>query len=106
MKLLNAFSINMFEVFPASLFVKKISLGEVLTLFRTNSMESYVGHSETAALFSAQLGGITIATNRATIHLQKGESAVVGQYRGPRLPEGATTLPIGATIEWYMVEIN
>jgi hypothetical protein len=32
-----------------------------------------------------------------------GEGVLVAQYRGPRLPEGATELPEGATIEWYVV---
>lgn len=31
------------------------------------------------------------------------DAALIGQYIGPRLPEGATELPAGATIEWWLV---
>ena len=27
----------------------------------------------------------------------------MGQYSGPRLPEGSTSLPEGATIKWYLI---
>lgn len=102
MKLLNAFSINMIEAFPCAFLFEKVSLAEVRTLFSEESLESCVGHADTAALFSSLLG-ISVATNRATVFLGKGEMAVVGQYRGPRLSEGVTTLPDGATVEWFLV---
>lgn len=63
---------------------------------------SVVGHADTAAVFAAVLGR-PVAVNRATIKLEKGHCLLVGQYIGPRLPEGATTLPEGATIEWWVV---
>ncbi len=66
---------------------------------------SAVGHADTAAVFSSVLG-VPIAANRATISLGKGERALVGQYRGPRLPEGATQLPEGATIQWMVVSVE
>jgi hypothetical protein len=47
-----------------------------------------------------------VPTNRATVSLKKGDTVVVGQYRGSRLPEGATTLPEGATIQWLWVVIK
>lgn len=45
---------------------------------------------------------------RFSVDWELGEGAedaltLVGQYRGPRLPDGATTLPEGATIEWWHV---
>lgn len=63
---------------------------------------SAVGHADTAAVFAAVLGR-PVAVNRATIKLEQGHCLLVGQYIGPRLPEGATTLPEGATIEWWVV---
>ena len=63
---------------------------------------SAVGHADTAAVFAAVLGR-PVAVNRATIKLAPGQCLLVGQYIGPRLPEGATTLPEGATIEWWVV---
>lgn len=32
-------------------------------------------------------------------------SAIVGQYDGPRLPEGAIALPEGASIRWVFVYV-
>ena len=63
---------------------------------------SAVGHADTAALFSAQLGR-EIPANRISVKLSPEDILVVGQYVGPRLPEGATGLPEGAKIEWWVV---
>ena len=56
--------------------------------------------ADTAAIFSQQLG-VEIPAARVTVSLTHGEIILVGQYSGPRLPEGATTLPEGATIKWF-----
>ena len=40
------------------------------------------------------------------VALKEGDVALVGQYSGPRLPEGATTLLEGATIKWMVVVVN
>ena len=66
---------------------------------------SAVGHADTAAVFSSDLG-VMVPANRTTIALRKGDKLLVGQYRGPRLPEGAKDLPEGSTIEWVLVSIN
>jgi hypothetical protein len=63
---------------------------------------SAVGHADVAALFAAQLK-MPVAVNRVSVKLTEGDLALVGQYIGPRLPEGVTTLPDGATIEWWVV---
>lgn len=67
---------------------------------------SAVGHADTAALFSALLGR-EITVNRVSVKLPGGPDsgvfALIGQLQGPRLPEGATTLPEGATIAWWLV---
>ena len=66
-------------------------------------IESVVGHADTAALFSVILGR-PVAVNRASVKLDYSHRTVVlvGQYIG-RLPTGATTLPEGATFEWWTV---
>lgn len=66
---------------------------------------SIVGHQDTAAVMSAELG-LAIQPNRVSVQLAPGDQVVVGQYSGPRLPEGATTLPDGATIRWLSVEVQ
>lgn len=70
---------------------------------RAGTIESCIGHSDTARLFSSILG-IELPVNRMSIKLDNSnERILVGQYTGQRLPEGSTTLPEGATIEWWMV---
>jgi hypothetical protein len=63
---------------------------------------SAVGHASTAAIFSALLGR-EVPCNRETVALERGDIALIGQYRGPRLEEGATALPEGAEIEWWIL---
>lgn len=69
------------------------------------ALESAIGHADTAALFSEILG-IPLTLNRILIKLgvnDKNTSLLIGQYNGPRLPEGATVLPQGASIDWWMI---
>jgi hypothetical protein len=103
MKILNAFSLNMIAAFPVSFQVKELSLEEAKTL--ALQCESAVGHTDTANVFGSVLG-CAVPMNRVTVVLNKGESALVGQYRGPRLEEGSTTLPTGATIQWLLVTVE
>jgi hypothetical protein len=66
---------------------------------------SVVGHADTAAVFSEVMGG-HVEFNRASVKLADGDILYVGQYSGPRLPEGATALPEGAKITWLKVSIG
>ena len=70
--------------------------------FYNVKIHSVVGHADTAALFSKILGR-EIATNRESVKLVRGDILLIGQYIGPRLPEGATELPENATIEWWTI---
>ena len=101
--LANAFSLNMLGSFPASVEVEAIGLPRARELAR--EAQSVVGHADTAAVFSSELG-LEVPANRATVQLAPGDELVVGQYRGPRLPEGATELPEGASITWLLVRIK
>jgi hypothetical protein len=65
--------------------------------------QSCVGHADIAAVLSGLIGS-TVPVNRVSVSLQPGDTLVVGQYVGPRLPEGCSALPEGAHIEWYAVE--
>lgn len=103
----NAFSLNMLslevgvtdlQVCPASPDVIRQDVEEA------GGFTSIVGHADTAAIFSSLLG-LDVPCNRATFTLEEGTTLFVGQYKGPRLPEGANTLPEGAKVEWAMVVI-
>ena len=102
MFILNAFSLNMI-VGNADVVVREVS--QKVAAILADACVSAVGHADTAAVFSSVLG-VEIPCNRATVALKEGDVALVGQYSGPRLPEGATTLPEGATIKWLIVGVN
>ena len=91
MLILNAFSLNMI-VGDANVAIREVSQKVAASL--AANCTSAVGHADTAAVFSHILG-VEIPCNRATVALRDGDVALVGQYSGPRLPEGATTLPRG-----------
>jgi hypothetical protein len=103
MKLLNSFSLNMLAELPARPAFEELSLAEAREAL-DRGFESAVGHADTAAVFSDVLG-IEVLTVRNTVTLKKGDAAIVGQYRGPRLPEGTKQLPSGATIQWVKVTV-
>ena len=111
--LLNAFSMNMVKEFPVTVTATEITAAEARTHLlalaeaegSAELIDSAVGHADTAAVFSRELG-LPVPCNRATVQLRAGDRVIVGQYSGPRLPEGATELPEGATIKWLAVSIT
>lgn len=101
--ILNAFSVNMIPAFPANVRFEELALDEAREMAR--DAKSAVGHADTAAVFTDVLG-LSVPANRANVVLAKGDVCLLGQYRGPRLPEGATSLPAGATIQWIRVTVG
>ena len=83
---------------------KYVTVEEAKAIVRCHDFVSCVGHENTAALFSSILS-YPVSMNRVNVSLAKGDSVVVGEYSGPRLPEGATSLPEGATIRWAIYSI-
>ncbi len=103
MMILNAFSANMLAEFPCSVRFAEISPATARCDL-AGEVQSAVGHADTAAVFSAVLG-LDVPCRRETVTLRTRQRAILGQYSGPRLPEGATTLPEGAEIRWILVEV-
>jgi hypothetical protein len=108
----NAFSLNMLPASFAggSLRITPLDVAGVLDHLQFISEEgcaaaSAVGHADTAAVFSAVLG-MDIPARRVNITLDEGDIIFVGQYKGPRLPEGTKVLPEGASIEWYKITLT
>ena len=100
----NGFSLNMLGsgiLYGTQIQVKPVSAELVARM----PVKSGIGHTDTAALVSGILGR-DIQANRATISLWPGETIVVAQYLGPRLPEGATVLPEGAAVKFVLVTIG
>jgi hypothetical protein len=101
----NAFSLNMVErdlkhlprLIPQNLVQVKNLLLE--------GFESVVGHADTANIFGRILNQ-SVEYNRKTILLKGDDILVVGQYSGPRLPEGTKELPEGSSIEWWIISIG
>lgn len=100
--IVNAFSLNMIGSFPATFTVEEFSTDKAREYAR--GVPSGVGHPDTAAVFTSVLG-MPVPMNRATVSLVPGDRVLVGQYSGPRLPEGAVALPEGATIKWLVVSV-
>lgn len=97
----NAFSMNMMTVDDFSLVrIKKVSASEIPA-----DVKSVIGHPDTASVVSNILGFET-PYNRVSLTLESDDVLYVAQYKGPRLPEGATELPEGATIEFLEVSMR
>lgn len=104
-KLCNAFSLNMLKRGNAQVSIKQVSLEEVKRLIEREGFVSFIGHDDTARLLSNLLE-LHVPANRQSLLLEDGEVLLVAQYHGPRLPEGATTLPPGANINWFLITIS
>jgi hypothetical protein len=87
----------MVQNFPANIAVEEISKSEFESLKPT--LVSAIGHADTAAVL-----GFT--PNRVNVALEKGQSIIVAQLQGGRLPEGSTTLPEGFSFKFLKVTVN
>lgn len=105
MKLFNAFSIQMISSLEeASVSFKKISVGQAKNLL-ADGVDSFIGHADTAVVISGLLG-MNVPAQRRFGSLVPGETAIVAQIVGGRLPEGCTTLPDGFSIQFFQVTVQ
>mgnify|MGYP001001029295 CR=1 FL=1 len=104
MYILNGFSSNMLVAGKrATVKFRPITAAEAAVM--AADCESAVGHADTARIFSKILA-VGVKAERKLVTLTPGSRALLGGYRGPRLPEGATELPEGAGIDWYEVSVE
>jgi hypothetical protein len=105
----NAFSLNMLQTEKSlgemTMRVEWVSLSEVKSYLAGLDFVSAIGHKDTAAVVSGLIG-YQVPENRISVDLREGDLLIVAQYSGPRLPEGATSLPEGATIEFFRVRLQ
>jgi len=104
MLVLNAFSFNMVSDFPMTIDAEEISIEKVRAILSEEGVESAVGHADTAALFTTVIG-MEVPMARRSVQLTYGDSAIIGQYSGPRLEEGCKVLPEGASIKWLLISL-
>ena len=106
--LTNAFSINMLKGWQI-LYFQQFEHAQVRTLFRNNevNIDNAIGHVDTDRVVRAQLAQLGVKDvpvgERKTVKLSNYVAAVVAQYSGPRLEVGATELPEGAEITFWLV---
>lgn len=99
----NAFSISMLPDSGGMVLFAPLALAYASHLM-SDGFISAVGHADTAALMSAELG-VSVPVDRASIILQPEDAVIIAQYVGPRLPEGTTRLPEGAAFRWWLVSV-
>jgi len=106
MVVVNAVSLNMIppSVQDGGIIFRRISVDEARRLVQEASqVVSAIGHADTAKIVGRELG-IELQADRRSITLGD-ELTLVAQYTGPRLPEGATELPQGAHIQFFVVRL-
>ncbi|AFK87686.1 protein of unknown function DUF1874 [Thermoanaerobacterium phage THSA-485A] len=97
----NAFSLQMLSQFPAHIDIEEVATSAVAKL----DLQSAIGHADTAVVLSGILGK-DIESNRVNVQLQPGDSLIVAQLMGGRLPEGSTTLPAGFSFKFFKVTVQ
>ena len=106
----NAFSINMLDAeiagqdtFAYSYQFNLVTLSQVKEILGAGGYyRNCIGHADTAAIVGKEIG-LPLQMNRETVRIMPHDVVLVAQYTGPRLPEGTTTLPEGASINYWIV---
>ncbi len=102
--LVNAFSINMLDRKAHKIEFTPITLDHAKKILNSSNCQSGIGHYDLANILSAILG-LKVEVNRTTLKIEPNDTLMVAQYSGERLPEGATSLPAGAKVEFWVVQI-
>jgi hypothetical protein len=84
----NAFSLQMLDLTKENKVI--VTPVDPKAVVAEQEFTSVVGHADTARIFSVVLGA-EVPAQRISIKLTAEDALLVGQYVGPRLPEGATT---------------
>lgn len=100
----NAFSLQMLDLTRENNVIVT-PVDDPKAVIAEQEFTSVVGHADTARIFSDVLC-VDVPAQRLSVKLTKADTLLVGQYIGPRLPEGATTLPEGASIIWLLVTVK
>lgn len=99
----NAFSISMLP-YGGNVRITPINAKTAARILQ-DGFVSAIGHADIANVVSNELG-VQIGVNRINVVLDIDDALIVAQYIGPRLAEGATRLPEGAKIAYYLVTVE
>lgn len=109
--LLNAFSLNLLPVATVAAVYYPITAADAANLVHVRGVTSAIGHADTARVVAHLLDvperaeeWAEIAATRPTVKWDGDGDLLIAQYSGPRLPEGATALPEGATIQFWLAQ--
>ena len=97
----NAFSVQMLST-VTTLNFKPVTLEQAKKMVETNIFVSAIGHKDTANVVSNLLNA-TVEMNRISVRLGNNDALLIAQLSGGRLPEGATTIPEGMSIQFWVV---
>lgn len=104
MYLTNALPASVLATAGALISFEPVSPRMVGAMLENGTLQSAVGHQDTANLISATCFGAPCPFNRVSIQpLLPGESLIAALYQGPRLEEGSKTLPEGASLSFFRV---
>jgi hypothetical protein len=104
--LCNAFSLNMLPAGNNSITTEELIDAQVEAVLYLSNFVNALGHKEIAVIIGEKYLGKPLDAPRTSVSLMSGDSCIVAQYVGCRLPEGATSLPDGATIKWIIVRVG
>lgn len=94
----SSFSLNMVSGNDFTLLrVRKVAPSDV-----PQDAVSVIGHIDIVRIVSSLLGR-EVAMNRTSISLNWDDTLYVVQYKGPRIPKGASHIPEGGTLEFFEV---
>lgn len=112
MKILNSLSLNMYDGDTTVPVTRKLTPKDVMDILwipAGNTSRyigvSCIGHTDLCKILSKEVGE-DILPNRITLHFKAGDTCLIAQYIGQRLPEGCTELPSGSKIVWYSVSFQ
>ena len=77
---------------------REITWSEFDQVLKDENFVNYMGHADVAHMVGLEM-------NRISISVSKGDVVYLAQYDGPRLPEGCTVLPEGASLVPIKVEV-
>ena len=84
--------------------IKRFDVDDVRRRLDRDEFTSIVGHADMASVLTNMLGK-EVKFNRVSTSLELGDELIWAQYDGPRLAEGATSLPEGAKVVFLGIRL-